>query len=204
MSDRLPLPSRFKGGRDYLHGTDIHDAVCKALDAAGHDDIRKIDLTFHKIVREGLDAELVERSGAGAPPADAAVVFQFQAGERAFAVYLRPTGEAVTTRDPYPEEQIVDACRFELERKEVTAPEALPFSNIEILVAMNKALLERLFPDVGGKWYFTRLQLTESIWQRKFSTLLVRLEANMNFLVTKSSITADGRPLGHIYFSLVK
>ena len=31
MMDAQPLALRFKGGRDYLHGTDIYDAVTNAL-----------------------------------------------------------------------------------------------------------------------------------------------------------------------------
>ncbi len=203
MNKRFPVSARFKGQRDYLQGGDLYDAACAILETNGYSDLRKIDVAFHKILREGLDLEVLECPVANAPT-DAAAVFQFASADQSYAAYLIPNGQPVTNRDPYHEEQIVEACEFDLPQQQVTVSKPLPFSNIEILVAMNKALLQRLFPDSGGKWYFTRLQLSGTVWNRTFAAMQVRLEANLNFLVTRSAIVADGKPIGRIFFSLVK
>jgi len=204
MADANPIPVQFKGQRDYLQGADLHDALCALVEANGYANIEKIDLTFHKIVREGVDARISDRVPASAAPGDTVAVFHFRANGNDKAIFLIPNGQPVTVRIPYPEEQIVAACEFNRERQSMSVPGSLPFSNMEILVAANKALLQRLFPDEPGKWIFTRLQLTEGIWHRRFETLEVRLEANLNFLLTRSAITAGNMALGRIFFSLVK
>lgn len=204
MSEPVPLKLRFKGARDYLHGTDLHDAICSMLASAGFSDVRDIDLTFHKIARTGVDARLVER-GTGSPlPKDADAVFQFASAGKKYAVVLNSNGSVISERVPYPEEEITAQCQFTLEDRSMKVSPPRQFSNIEVVVAANKSLLQRLFPEEPGKWYFARLKLAKSLWDTRTENLSLRLEANLNFVITRSAVYSEGEPVGQIFFSLVR
>jgi hypothetical protein len=69
---------------------------------------------------------------------------------------------------------------------------------------MNKALLLRLFPEAGGKWYFTRMQLDQLLPTAPLSGIEIKLEANFDFQLTKSGIVSGGVRLGSIFYTLVR
>jgi len=77
-----------------------------------------------------------------------------------------------------------------------------PFSFIETVVAMKKRLMESLFPDVEGKWVFTRIDLPALCEAN--TNLIIAFKHNMNFRILKSDILVDGEKVGDLYFSLVK
>jgi len=197
----MNLNLRFKGSRDYLHGTDMHEAICQWLRARGLEPDGSIDLALHKIARFAVTPTLDDEPA----PAEGETVaaFKFGIGERRHTVKLRLTKEAVEGRYPYPEDEIVAACRLSLEARSVVLEQALPFTNVEMLVAMQKGLLQALFPEAPGKWYFTRLQLSEPIFDRPFAKYEVAFESQLGLQLVGSRVVLGGRPVGRIYFSLV-
>jgi hypothetical protein len=201
VAEQFDFPWRNKGGRDYLHATDMHDLVCQALIDAGYPPLRQIDMTVHRVAREGLTGVLAD---APAASREAAAVFQFSAGDRKLVLSLLPNGEPITRRDPYPEDEIAAACRIDLDARRVELGHLAGFSTIEKIVAMNKLLLQRLFPEADGKWFFAKLKLNESLWGRELPSLQLRFETHLDFTLTRTAITADGESLGRIFFSLVK
>jgi len=68
---------------------------------------------------------------------------------------------------------------------------------------MNKALVEQLYSEVEGKWYFTRLQLGNNISMSDVSSLKLDLKSNFQFKLTKSAIIVNDIEVGFIYFSLI-
>ena len=77
------------------------------------------------------------------------------------------------------------------------------FSNAELVVALNKELLTRCFPEAKGKWLFTRLQLPQSFRKSQYARIEVQFLGHSNFRITRSALFGDGQPLGHLFFSLL-
>lgn len=202
MAETFTFPWRYKGSRDYLHGTDMHDFACDALAAAGYTDLQPVELTMHRIARESLRGELVPATGA--VPREAPAVFRFASHGQKYALGFLPEGRPVERRDPYAEEEIVNASRVDEGGKRIELSALPGFSNIEMIVAMNKALLQRLFPDAGGKWLFTNLKLERSIRDRQLPELRLQFETHFDLALTRTLIKAGEETLGRIFFSLAR
>ncbi len=70
---------------------------------------------------------------------------------------------------------------------------------------MNKKLLESIFPEEKGKWFFTRLQLNRPLQTQDSTGLVLEFEMNLpgNSLI-RTRINSRGLSIGSIYFSAVR
>lgn len=201
MSTDFTLPLRFKGSRTYVQGPDIHDAVCDSLERRGYSAIEKVDLVCHRLVSTQLTASFADGSENLSDSTHA--IFRFRHENQAHTLALVENSDAVTTRVPYDEEALISAGGLNLEKKEISVSPPASYSNAEIVVALNKHLLQTAFPEAKGKWLFTRLQLGSSFRNRRFETMEVRFQGHSNFRITRSLLLGDGQPLGTLYFSLL-
>ena len=194
----LDLP--YKGSRDYLHGTDIHDALCDEVEAKIGGPLQRLDLVFHRMVRSALSAEVFESSAV--PEAEPAVVFRFQARGQGWVAQLHETGGPVTRRSPYDEDAVLKVSTYDAERQFIESPVLPGYSNIEIIIPLFKDLLQRVLPDAKGKWLFTRLQLPESFRHATFARLGITFAGQSGMRLARGAMLGDGEKLGHIFFSL--
>jgi hypothetical protein len=67
---------------------------------------------------------------------------------------------------------------------------------------MNKHMHQLLFPELIGKWIFTRIDLP--LFCDAHEKLALKIQHNMNNRLTKSDIEVDGKKVGDIFFSLVE
>jgi len=188
----------FKGNRTYVHGTDIYNNIFEHLKNI-EDEISTIDLSFHGIAKKNI--EISEER----PKDENLLKFAYKYNDmqnNRVVLYGIENDHAVECRYEYPEEDICNLSDLNLENQEVTLKKDSSFSFIENTVAINKYLLEKLFPEVEGKWYFTRLQIKKIPYDKIYPLKLV-LKANFNFKLTKTEILIDDESIGFIYFSLV-
>lgn len=187
----------FKGSRTYVHGTDIFNKVTRLL----INDIKneKIDLSFHGVAKTNID--LVTEKPENEDFVKFAFKFTSINGQRD-VLYGIENGENIECRYKYPEEDICKLSTLNLEHQEALLEKDSSFTFVENTVALNKYLLENLFPDASGKWYFTRFQINEMPNINQYPLKLV-LKANFNFKLTKTEIFIDNKSIGFIYFSLV-
>lgn len=201
MPEVYDLHFCFKGNRTYVHGTDIFNKSLTLFKQLGYKEIKKTDIVFHDIARKNLTF-LPEDE---AEKENIKVTFKFESVNGIHRFVAIENGFDVDCRYEYPEENIVRASIIDIENKTMTLEESLEFSFIEKIVAMNKGLLEKLFKDVDGKWFFTRLQLNELADNINMeSKIILTFKSNFNFKLTKTVITVDDKEIGFIYFSLVK
>jgi hypothetical protein len=184
-----------------LHGTDIYNAVCDLLAARQFGPLEKLDVVFHKMTLRQLRGRIYLEEPA--PEAECQVVFRCKAGGRPLTLILEEDGTPVTERVPYDEEALAAQATFDEAEKRIALEGCPSFSNIEKIVALNKALLLRSFPEAKGRWLFARLQLSQSIRPRVFEQIEVRFQGHSNFRITRSALFGDGAPLGSLYFSLL-
>lgn len=188
----------FKGSRTYVHGTDIYNKMQEHLDEIGIVS-STIDLSIHSIAKKNIELFTIK------PEDDKLLKFAYKYtdnnGNKSILYGLENDSE-IECRYEYPEEDICNLSKVDIEKQEVVLDKETSFTFIENCVAINKFLLETIFHDANGKWYFTRLQL-KKIPKNNIYPLKLVLKANFNFKLTKTEIYIDDKSIGFIYFSLV-
>lgn len=199
MKNNLDLEFCFKGNRTYVHGTDIFNKLIEYL----HDEnkvVLSLDLSFHGIANSSLMLSDTK------PDNENSLKFAFKymdINNNKQILYGSESNKTIDCRYEYDEDLICKASILDVKKQKIELCEDTNYSFIENIVALNKYLLENLFPDAKGKWYFTRLQLKEDINKNKIDAIRLEFKTNFNFKLTKTEIFIDNKALGFIYFSLV-
>lgn len=183
----------FKGNRNYVHGTDMFNNLINILGK----DIINIDFMIYKktdknIILSDSKAKLSDN-----------VIFKFlylKKGQEKL-VYGLETDEKLNCRYDYDEESIVKVAKIDIPNKSIILDKKTKYSFIENVVAINKYLLNSLFIDKKGKWYFTRIQLKGI--SKEYLPLKLVFKNSFNLKLTKTEILTDNKKIGYIYFSLV-
>jgi hypothetical protein len=158
--------------------------------------ISDVDVKFNGITQTNLS--LVE----GHENSNAKVNIRLKEAGEEKSYQLIENGQVVECRYDYDEDKIIAHCQLDLVNQQITLQQSTGFTLCENFVAMNKVLLQDLFPDEKGKWYFTRLEQKHLIDNDTLIT--VRLIKNFNFRLTKSDILVGDEVIGSVYFTLVR
>ena len=194
------LNLKFKGPRNYLHGTDMYREITALIHALHPGDGGRFRLTIHDIVH--TQCRLLHADADLPPPDGAKVEFHYDSDAAHCTGWLVETKDPVKDRVEYDEDSITRNCT--VEGKRVTFRKETPNSSIEVLVAINKKLHQTLYPDEPGKWYFTRLDLHRLLRPDDKAGFELDLVQNLRNRLTKSRIRVDGMEIGFIYFSAVR
>jgi len=194
MTPEFDLEFCFKGSRTYVHGTDIFTEISKYYS----DSIKNIDIAFHGITLNNM-------TFIKDKPRDKEVKVTFRCldNENKIKLFGVENDNAIHCNYEYLEKRIVDNSTANSTTKSISLNIPTEYLFIEHIVAMNKALVETLYPEVEGKWYFTRLQLKEFVNMSDVSSLQLVLKSNFQFKLTKSTIFVNDTEIGHIFFSLI-
>lgn len=193
---------QFKAQRDYVHGTDLFNKSMEFLSGEGFVNIKNIDMKIHSILRSHCNGVLFKEK-ENVNLRDYPFILTFNINKEKFELALKSNSEKIFDRYTYEEQDIVDLCNVDVNNESILLTSRIGYSNIEKIVAMNKALLESLFNQVKGKWYFVRLQLKEAFEKKDFEFYEIKLVKNLNFKLTKSEILLEDKVIGYIYFSLI-
>lgn len=199
MTDVL-LNLRFKGDRDYLHGTDMFNETMTCLQSEfGPDCLHDIDFSIHHLARSQLSMH-------GQPPSagiDPVAVCAFTTSTGRHRKYLVETDEPVGSRYAYPEDEMVKTMEMDLNVRQGILRETTSYSDIEVWVAMTKALHYQVFPNLVGKWMFVRGRFTRYVGKTQANEQKIVISSCFNDKFTRSEILNDGVKAGDIYFSIV-
>jgi len=193
MNEQFDLNFCFKGDREYIHGTDIFIKLLKYYQR-----IDKIDIAFHGISINNLTF-YTEKPDIK----DIKVSFRAISNENKIKIFGIENNSKVKCTNEYKEERIVKESTINIDKKCITLSRVAEYSFIEHIVAMNKALVENIYPNKEGKWYFTRLQINNDIDISIIKSINLNLLSNFQFKLTKSSIIINNENIGFIYFSLI-
>ncbi|WP_420401444.1 hypothetical protein [Flagellimonas sp.] len=197
----MNLNFKFKGDRDYVHGTDIYTRLVEVLKQE-YEPLEMLELSFHKVANKQLKMLVLEQEDNSLGFSNQACIFKFNHKGQKYLVGLSETDENVKERYDYVESEIEQMAVIHAQEKRIGLAPKDKFSNIELVVAMNKILLSHILPD-PGKWYFARLQVSEDVNPIKASNIEIQLIKNIGSKITKSSIAFDGEIIGNIFFSKV-
>lgn len=194
----------FKGDRTYVHGTDMLNTFIREAHLPAEFHQAPLDFTIHKIARHKLILVFPDSVSSNLEPHANLYV---SAGDSRLRYAYVESDQAVDCRYEYDEDSIVRAADYSVEAKEIALSNFDNYTTIEKIVALNKGLLQRLFPGAPGKWYFTRIRLSSIVWLNDNATggkpIRLAFRKNFNFKLTASRIFIDGNEVGEINFSLV-
>jgi len=194
MHKQIDLDFCFKGSRQYVHGTDIYSKLLELQNSA----MKKIDIAFHSITLHNMTFSSVKPTVD-----DIKVIFRCVNDDKKIILFGIENDTDVNCHYEYQEEKIFKNSTVISSEESVLLKIPTEYSFIEHIVAMNKALVESLYPDINGKWYFTRLQIKEPVSMLDVSSLKLILKSNFQFKLTKSAIIVNEIEVGFIYFSLI-
>lgn len=200
-TEKVDLRFRLKGARTYVHGPDIFDALCEVLgDRFGVSTVRDLRFTVHNpLWHHGVVQLILEEQQV--TNVTAPVTLRFNAEGRKWVALVHEVSEVVAERQEFPEEEIVAKCIIDVPERRVTVRGIFSFSAMEVWVAANKFLHQKLFADEKGGWWFAKVEISQCPGRAAFDETTIALVHNFNRKLTKSRITVDGESRGYIYFS---
>ena len=190
---------KFKGKREYIHGPDITNVILNFL-RDNNIGFNKMQLSMVKMAHCHMDilfTDDIKRVNKNANS-----FFFVDSKDEMFYGHLVENGSKVEIRYEYPEELVSANAVIDVKREVITYKSEMIFSTIEIVVALNKALHEKLYPEAKGKWIYTKLDINHFFLQNPDS-ISIKLIKNMNLRLTQAEMFFEGNSVGYIYYSLV-
>lgn len=180
---------RFKGDRNYIHGSDIFDDLEQWLKKQG----KYIqELSFRSFSDKHLACVFSE-------PAD-----EIKAEGKALdsegkqtLFWLIETSQPVVERYPFDEDAITSHAQITGKTIEASATDT--YSVIEQVIALTKALNYSLTPDIDGKWVFGQLRLKETL-PEEAQHFVIRQKTLLGGRFSTQEIKLDDRVVGDIRF----
>jgi len=192
---------QYKGSRNYVQGPDMFNMFLEQFSGNELTDIR---FSVHGFVHQVSCLLYISKDKSDLDSvSDIKARCQVKVDGEVQYLGLSPMSdppELEPGRYAYDENSLLQYCQVLDDR--IILNGQSPFSFIETIVAMKKRLMESLFPEVEGKWVFTRIDLPISCDAN--TSLTIVFKHNMNFRILKSDILVDGEKVGDLYFSLVK
>lgn len=197
---KTPLNIGFKGDRDYLQGPDILNETMLWLEQHhAPDNISKIDFSFHRMAKTALVLFNEKMNNHYEPVAECSYLSDGAAKN----VYLYESGNPVLERYLYDEDAICKDFQINKDAKSGSLRSAPHFTDIEIWVALTKALHKKTLPEIKGKWLFVRGRFPSYKHSTKSAEKQLRIAANFQNRLTRTVLTSDGDFSGEIFFSVI-
>lgn len=187
----------FKGRRDYLHSTNIWNAIASQFLNSGRPQTARLSVSFRRlIVRQPiLSFPSLERPAAGVSAGDVVLV----AGERRETGILKMSDLLVERRVDDYENGIRGDVTIEGDRASFAGkPDTM--TAVEVIVAVIKFLHESAVSR-EVKWLATRLDLPLSLELNRSTKLDVAITHKTATLATMSDVIVDGSWCGKIAFN---
>ena len=195
-----PLELGYRGTRNYLHGTDMYNAIMENMGLVVPQHLYDwIKIVIHDFAHNQCDMLYSLGKERCPRPENGRVEFYLSDN---VSGWLRETDRLVVTRRPYPEDEIVAKSWIDGHTIYSDPNMASSFSPIEILVALNKRL-HLVVRSSSCRWAFTRLDLQRPLQDEDSESLRVELLQSLGNRLTKSSVRIGNDLLGHIFFSAV-
>lgn len=197
----VPLYFRRKLPRDYVHGTDVFNAVQELTWERTGDSEGRLDIGFHLQARHQCVAHIMEGRAQKAPKM-ACSTFRFRS--RTVELY----GWLIEDDRPLDEEMTYNEGSF-VQYLPQEAPSVIcysgqsGFSTAEVAVAATKELHIRHFPD-AGRWMLSGYRAVQ-FWPMRVdeAKLQSRLVSTLHNRLTRTEIYFDEMLIGTLSFSAI-
>lgn len=194
---RFELALPFKGARNYLHGSDIFNALSRLAPDVSGDNAAYVDhIKFARVIFHACALDTKE-------PADRNAVvgyvgFQSATGERTKA-WLMDTKTTVTQRVSFDEAAVTVQVILDQEAQSATMGHQVAKTPIENIIVATKALNYSLSEPRAGQWLFGQLDLAAPL-PDSYTNLRIKMTKMILGQFSVSEISLDERNIGKIQF----
>ena len=189
----------FKGDRTYLHGTDMYDKIVSEILKKDGRISGAVAMSIHETTNSKVNLIFDEMQ----PDKNYVAQFKYVHDDKDKVAYLVSNSNKVECRYPYNESKVSSNAVLDLPKSKIDLDLNIKnYSCIEYLVALNKHLLLNLYKNVKGKWFFTKLDIKNSLPQHP-KKISLEVTKNMRYKLVRSDIKIDNEFWGQIYFTLV-
>ena len=195
MSDPIMLPEfKFKGRRNYIHGTDLFQSITKFQETYNAGYIQ--EMSFRLFGNKQSAILFVPPNKTEYRTISHGCWFNSEAGSNV-KFWVVEKGDPVSDRYQFDE----DALCFSAELSEDTIfmPFNCEFLMIENIVALTKRFHNEKFPLDKGKWVFGQIVLYERLPNRS-SLIQIDNYQNIKGRFSRNRIVLDGHLFGEIRF----
>lgn len=185
------LDFKFKGDREYIHGTDFYSHIVSGLSSFKLGYLSK--LQFKKFTDKQCSLIL----GANANNSDVIAEGLWKSGSRSINFYIIEKNEPVIERYFFDEDGLVSSAKFL--KDSISNSFNSKFSLIENIVALTKNLHCKLFPSQKGRWVFAQISLRQAL-PNQCKEIYIYNTHHLANKFTKNKIHLDGDEIGEIRF----
>ncbi len=192
----------FKGARQYIQGPDIFNECVCLLQEQFNGTLEGVEFVIHRMTDSNLLLTVCNQEESHQPVAQAVAELRFKAGGKSLEALLVEKGGRPESRHTYDESLVVDRCDIDLQDRQIVFDGGeVPYSAMETLVSMNKALHLKVFPNLVGSWVFCRWSCPRWPLSDNLNGVRIQLIQALGTRLTRSEVSLEGNVLGHIYFS---
>jgi len=184
---------RFKGARQYIHGSDLYTELNRFFSAEHPGYIEEI--AFRSFATHQCEIFL-DSPGTGDRPTVCQGKWNTDTGQT-IKFRVVETEAPVTERYEYKEALVTQAAHMGTD--EITGLFNPDFSTIENIIAFTKVLHNQLIPLDQGKWFFAQMNTMGPLPSRS-QRISIRIKNNIKGRFTLSNILLDETPVGSIRF----
>lgn len=211
---------RYKGNRNYLHGTDLYLATLSALQHALANDAQGVAvepqqtgperasssparLLLNQLSLRQFSQHQLHFSTKQTNNADQHLIatgFYTLAAQPRQAFYWYRTDQLITQRYPYDENRVIQGTEFDVaaQRAYLESP-SNQVHPIESIVTLNKWLLNQLSPPAQGQWVLGQLNLLRPL-PIELTRLTLQVVNLYPHRFALSDIVSNGHKLGQLRF----
>lgn len=199
---KFELNFSFKGKRQYIQGPDIFNECANILKSQFRGALQDVEFVIHRMTDRDLVLVLHEEMSGAEPDALPMAQFSFHVAGQKWSCDLLELNGKPAARNEYDESLVVNLCDIDVSGRQIVLSRgAAPFSAMETLVSMNKAMHQLVFPEIEGSWVFCRW--SSPVWPlaQGLHGVCIQLIQALGTRLTRSQVSLNGQVLGHIYFS---
>lgn len=188
----MVLKFKFKGDRDYVHGTDM---INKFLDV--YKNISKFSIRIKKMTTKNL--RITQKASNQVVVATISIKEHHE--EQKF--FLAETETGADGRYPYDEKKLLSDSKVDNNKEEISMNLDVSYNLIENLVALNKQLVSKVVSS-NVKWLFVGMELEQIPDFNNSDCANLKIEKKLGIKLIKSSIWINEKKIGSISFSAIK
>lgn len=186
----------FKGDRDYVHGTDVFNAV-QAQAESNASEAFVSSLLFRRFARR--DCDLFD-----ARPEDASTLVAqgtIRRGTQDKRFWVAESDRSALGRQRYDESAITRDA--EIDGVQIRCALRSSYTPIEEIIALTKRLVYFLAPKIDGKWVFGQLALTARL-PDDYAVIVIKQNNLLANRFSANDIQIDGNTFGEIRFIVAR
>lgn len=193
----------FKGMRKYIQGPDILNQAMQRIRETHEGNLSNIEFLINQMSNNNLHLEFESAEKGPAPELGDIAIVRLAIGERKLQARIKIDAGEPDMRLPYDESAVTNCCQIDAEARGIRLlRDESGFSQIEVLVSMNKALhLAVLDKPADTNWVFCRWSSPEWPLPADLSDVSVTLKQALGTRLTRADVELGGIILGQIYFS---